>query len=134
MNDYRNKLEKKLKRKLTSKEIIHHKDANQHNNKNNNFQITTRQLHPKLNKRNFKLNSQNYINMLEKLEIGTINSFKQSLHEIFTNRQIEIIYRRLNNLPLSRTEKEMFSRSIKKKLIALSNEALFKISQSLIYT
>jgi len=133
MDNYREKVEKKLKRKLTSKEIIHHKDANQHNNKDNNFQITTRKLHPKLKKRNYKLKSQDYINMLEKLELGTIDSFKQSLHEIFTNRQIEIIYRKLNKLSLSKTEKEMYSRSIKKKLIALSNEALFKISQSLIY-
>jgi hypothetical protein len=133
MNNYRKKVETKLKRKLTSKEIIHYKDANQHNNKNNNFQITTRKQHPKLKKRDFKLKSQDYINMLEKLEIGTIDSFKHALHIIFTNRQIEIIYRRLNKLSLSKTEREMFSRSIKKKLIALSNEALFKISQSLIY-
>lgn len=134
MNNYREIVEKKLKRKLTPEEIVHHKDANQHNNKNSNFQITTNKLHPKLKKRNYKLKPQDYTDMLEALEIGTVNSFKQSLHEIFTNRQIEIIYRRLNNLPLSKTEKEMFSRSIKKKLIALSNEALFKISQSLIYT
>ena len=134
MNNYRKKVEKILKRKLTSKEIVHHKDANQHNNKNNNFQITTRKLHPKLKKRNYRLNLKDYINMLKKSEIETINSFEQSLHEIFTNRQIEIIYRKLNKLSLSKTEREMFSRSIKKKLLALSNETLFKISQSLIYT
>ena len=133
MSNYRELVEKKLKRKLTSEEIIHHKDANQHNNKNNNFQITTSKLHPKLKKRNYKLKPQDYNTMLEKLEIGIVDSFKQSLHEIFTNRQIEIIYRKLNKLSLSKTEKEMFSRSIKKKLIALSNEELFKISQSIIY-
>ena len=45
--------------------------------------------------------------------------FDRSLPYIFTVWQIKIIKKRLDNEPLNKTEKEEFSRKIKKKIIAI---------------
>jgi hypothetical protein len=49
------------------------------------------------------------------------------LSQLFTKRQIEIIFKKYNEEPLTKTEAEYYSRSIKKKLVAISNEKLFEI-------
>ena len=45
--------------------------------------------------------------------------FEEYLSYIFTDWQINIIKKRINNEPLNKTEKEEFSRKIKKKIIAI---------------
>jgi hypothetical protein len=40
--------------------------------------------------------------------------------------------RKLNKLPLAKTDKEVFSRVIKKKLIAISNDMLFQAAKVVI--
>lgn len=55
-------------------------------------------------------------NKLKKLKDSL---FEESLPHIFTDWQIKIIKKRLNNLPLNNTEKSEFSRNIKKKIVAI---------------
>lgn len=55
-------------------------------------------------------------NQLKDLEISL---FKKSLSLIFTDWQIEIIKKRLNKQPLNKSEREEFSRNIKKKIVAI---------------
>lgn len=48
--EHREVMERKLGRKLTRKEIIHHKDKNKQNNNENNLKIETRSSHSRLHK------------------------------------------------------------------------------------
>ena len=45
--------------------------------------------------------------------------FSESLTHIFTDWQVKIILKRLDNQPLTNTEKAEFSRKIKKKIVAI---------------
>lgn len=70
----------------------------------------------------------------EKEKKRQLRSFRLNLHlnTLFTPKQKEIILKKLNGEPLTKTEKEYFSRVIKKKLIALTNRELRKIALQLI--
>lgn len=54
------------------------------------------------------------------------------LSSIFTDRQIEIIMKKYKGEKLTKTEGEYFSRTIKKKLKAISNNNLHKISKQIL--
>jgi hypothetical protein len=72
----------------------------------------------------------NLLNLSQKLNI---KSFKLALEQIFTPYQIQIIIKKINNIKLSKTDSEVFSRIIKKKLIAIANEQLYNLCQKIIY-
>jgi len=46
----------------------------------------------------------------------------KELSHLFTNKETKIIKNIFNNIPLTKTEKEIFSRNIKKKLKDLENK------------
>lgn len=130
---YRKIVETQLERKLRSDEIIHHIDGNEHNNEPENIEILTSRREHRLKKRIKTIVNENlYEQALNNLKIGTIESFRNDLKQIFTDRQIQILFRRLNNQILSKTESEMYSRDIKKKIKALANNQLFEIANQMI--
>ena len=57
--------------------------------------------------------------MIKKLFALKSERFEKDLHYIFTEWQIKIIRKKLNNEPLTNSEKQEFSRKIKKKIIAI---------------
>ncbi|MBF0252203.1 MAG: hypothetical protein HQL29_00150 [Candidatus Omnitrophica bacterium] len=59
-------------------------------------------------------------------------SFDFALGQFFPSKQREICLKRLKGEILSKTEKEYYSRVIKKKLVALSNDELHRIAKILI--
>ena len=63
-----------------------------------------------------------------------LNSFQLNLHlsVLFTPRQKELIFKKLNREPLTKTEREYFSRVVRKKLVVLTNNELKKIAASLV--
>jgi hypothetical protein len=69
----------------------------------------------------------------EKARRKQLSSFQLNLHLsiLFTPRQKELIFKKLNQAPLTKTEREYFSRVIKKKLVVLTNNELRKIARSL---
>ena len=133
MINYRKKLEKKLKRKLKSTEIVHHKDGDNYNDKHSNFKIVTQKEHAIIPKKKRIINDKDYLKMMKCLNYREIKDFRVSLETIFTPYQISIIFRKLQSKTLSKTDKEVYSRSIKKKLMALANGDLFKIAQTMVY-
>ena len=131
--NYRAIVENSIGRTLTSDEIVHHKDGDSHNNKLDNLEITSRsehgaKLHPTSN------NWTEFIKRLLQNDINiTATVLDKDLSYFFTERQKQIIFRKVYGMELSKTEREYFSRSIKKKLVALSNSTLHKIAHDVIY-
>lgn len=132
--NYREKMEKKLGRKLKSTEIVHHKDGDQHNDDIENIELVLSQkLHNQKkhrSKQDWEAIVEAYIRAKDKIDARDLNA---DLDLFFTSRQKEIIFRKLLNKPLTKTEREYFSRRIKKKLIALSNTDLHKAAQLIAY-
>jgi hypothetical protein len=53
------------------------------------------------------------------------------LSTIFSPKQKELVLKKLNGEPLNKTEKEYFSRTVKKKLEALNNSEVMKVAKAL---
>lgn len=130
--NYREKVENNIGRKLKSSEIVHHKDGDKYNDKMYNFKITNGQKgHLKIHK-NIKIDYNKFISKYIQDEINlTTADINKHLDIFFTDCQKYLILRKLCKLDLSKTDREYFSRVIKKKIIALANPTLHRIAQSL---
>jgi hypothetical protein len=58
-------------------------------------------------------------------------SLEYSLSQVFSPKQKELFKKRLEGLPLTKTEKEYYSRTVKKKVVALANPELHRLAQRL---
>ena len=69
----------------------------------------------------------------EKERNSQLRSFKLNLHlsTLFSPKQKDLVLKKLNEEPLSKTEQEYYSRIVKKKLEALSNSEMRKIASAL---
>lgn len=59
-------------------------------------------------------------------------AFQESISTLFTAKQAELLLKMLNNEPLSKTEREYYSRVIKTRLKALSNADLQSVATTLL--
>ena len=66
-----------------------------------------------------------FLSQREELEL------EYSLSQVFSPRQKELFWKKLKGEKLSKTEKEYFSRRVKKKVLALANERLHQLAKSL---
>jgi len=71
---------------------------------------------------------------LEKEKKNQLRTFTMNLHlsTLFSAKQKELIQKKLEGAPLSKTEREYYSRVVKKKLEALANSELNKVAAILI--
>ncbi len=58
-------------------------------------------------------------------------NLEHSLSQVFSPKQKELFLKRLHGENLSKTEKEYYSRSVRKKVTALANENLHQLAKSL---
>ncbi len=58
-------------------------------------------------------------------------SLEYALSQVFSPKQKELFKKRLEGLPLTKTEKEYYSRAVKKKVVALANLELHRLAQRL---
>jgi hypothetical protein len=58
-------------------------------------------------------------------------SLEYALSQVFSPKQKELVRKKLDGLPLSKTEKEYYSRTVKKKVVALANAELHRLAQKL---
>lgn len=131
--NYRSIAEKRLGRKLKKGEVVHHKDGNQHNNKPSNLQVCkSNKNHLLIPKKKYTITNNDIAGLITITQNLKITDFKIALQTFFSNRQIDIILKKINTNKLSKTEREMYSRSIKKKLRALANNQLFNIANQMI--
>ncbi len=120
-------MEEKMGRKLSPKEMVHHKDGNPHNNDPENLILTDNTTHPTLPHPDSKEWERIILDILEKEDDFRGVSLSISLDAFFTARQKEIIFSRLHRFPQSKTEQEYYSRTIKKKLKAMANPMVQKL-------
>ncbi len=59
-------------------------------------------------------------------------SLEYALSQVFSPKQKELFKKRLEGLPLTKTEKEYYSRAVKKKVVALANPELHRLAQRLL--
>ena len=59
-------------------------------------------------------------------------SLEYALSRIFSPQQKELINKKLEVLPLTKTEQEYYSRRVKKKVVALANSELHSLSKKLL--
>ena len=58
-------------------------------------------------------------------------SLEYALSQLFSPKQKELFRKKLEGEPLSKTEKEYYSRTVKKKVSALANPELHRLAQKL---
>ena len=54
------------------------------------------------------------------------------MSQMFSPKQKELFKKRLEGLPLTKTEQEYYSRSVKKKVVALANAELHGLARKLL--
>jgi len=86
-----------------------------------------------MNKKKYEISSTRFKKLFNQINDLEINSLSSALKVMFTPYQIEIIIRKSGGLHLSKTHNEVFSRIIRKKLLALANEKFYKLAQQIIY-
>ena len=129
---YRRKLEALLGRKLRPDEVVHHKDGNMHNNNISNLEIVARHEHAMKK----HLTSKDWHEIISGILTEDLNVSAKMLNEqlsiFFTERQKQLILRKVYDLPFTKTEREYYSRVIKKKLLALSSPLLYKLAYAIL--
>jgi len=59
-------------------------------------------------------------------------SLEYALSRVFSPKQKELFKKKLEGLPLTKTEREYYSRTVKKKVVALANSELHSLSKKLL--
>jgi len=59
-------------------------------------------------------------------------SLENALSQVFSPKQKELFKKKLEGLPLNKTEQEYYSRTVKKKVVALANSELHSLSKRLL--
>ena len=73
-----------------------------------------------------ELDFKDYVKMKDDFE------FEYSLSQVFSNKQKELFMKKLKGEKMTKTENEYFSRSVKKKVVALANSDLHKLATKLV--
>ncbi len=83
--------------------------------------------------RRYAIDLERHESAREKDRRKQLRSFQLELHlsTLFPPKQKELIFKKLKGDPLSKTEKEYYSRVVKKKLQGLANKELRKIALTL---
>jgi len=66
------------------------------------------------------------------LSVKEVMGAEYSLSQVFSPKQKELFLKKLSNEKLTKTEKEYFSRVVKKRVLALANPELHRLAQKLL--
>jgi hypothetical protein len=75
---------------------------------------------------------QTQANLDDLLSVKEVMGVEYSLSQVFSPKQKELFLKKLHNEKLTKTEKEYFSRVIKKRVMALANPELHRLAQKLL--
>lgn len=101
--------------------------------KNEDFKVSGRLM----SSQRLKVAFANYFNE-ERSKLSDLLSVKEelgleyALSQVFSPKQKELFLKKLKREKMTKTEKEYFSRAVKKKVLALANSELHRLSQKLL--
>jgi hypothetical protein len=75
---------------------------------------------------------QTQANLDDLLSVKDVMGVEYSLSQVFSPKQKELFLKKLHNDKLTKTEKEYFSRVVKKRVLALANPELHRLAQKLL--
>jgi hypothetical protein len=123
---------KQLKNKLSDKEKSQFKYLRNSLAHNDQFALDSAHFDPARLRRVFELyfekDTKKSRQQKEKYEEL---SLEYALSQIFSPKQKELVKKKLEGLPLTKTEREYYSRAVKKKVTALANAELNRLAQKL---
>lgn len=76
--------------------------------------------------------SQSHSRLNELVSLKDELGLEYSLSQVFSPKQKELFFKKIKREKLTKTEKEYFSRTVKKKVLALANPELHRLSQKLL--
>ena len=101
--------------------------------KNSNFAVCGRKMSAERLKSVFNnYLHQSRVKLNQLLVVKDDLSLEYALSQVFSPKQKELFLKKLKREKLTKTEKEYFSRSVKKKVLALANPELHLLSQRLL--
>ena len=123
---------KQLKSKLSGQEknqLRHLRNSLAHNNQ---FALNRTYFDPARLRKVFELYfEKNATKSRQQKEKYEELSLEYALSQMFSPKQKELVKKKLEGLPLTKTEKEYYSRAVKKKVAALANTELNRLAQKL---
>jgi len=122
-----------LKARLSADEKAQLKQLKQYLTENTSFSLSGKQFHPERLKGVFELYfEQDAGKSRKKKEQFEELSLEYALSQVFSPKQKELFRKRLDGVPLTKTEKEYYSRAVKKKVVAMANAELHRLAQQLL--
>ncbi|HBA89377.1 MAG TPA: hypothetical protein DCZ75_15750 [Geobacter sp.] len=122
-----------LKKGLPNEEKALVKRWRQHLVDNEPIAWDDREFDPQRLKRSFELYvEQNVEKSRRRKEKHEEFSLAYALSQLFSPKQIDLFKRKLEGLPMTKTEQEYYSRSVKKKVVALANSELHGMARKLL--
>ena len=122
-----------LKKRLSSEEKSLIRTWRQHLIHNRPIAWDDREFDPERLKRSFELYvEQNAEKSRRRKEKHEEFSLAYALSQLFPPKQIDLFKRKLEGLPMTKTEQEYYSRSVKKKVVALANSELHSMARKLL--
>ncbi|MCD6516721.1 MAG: hypothetical protein J7L72_04780, partial [Candidatus Aminicenantes bacterium] len=73
-----------------------------------------------------ELDLKNYVDMQDEFDL------EYAMSQLFSTKQKELFLKKLRGEKMTKTEREYFSRSVKKKVLALANSDLHKLAKKLV--
>jgi hypothetical protein len=123
----------RLKKRLSSEEKSQVKTWRQHLVRNQPIAWDERESDPERLKRSFELYvEQSTEKSRRRKEKQEEFSLAYALTQLFSPKQAELFKRKLDGLPMTKTEQEYYSRSVKKKVVALANAELHSMARKLL--
>jgi hypothetical protein len=123
----------RLKKRLTNEEKSLVKTWRQHLVQNQPVAWDDREFDPERLRRSFELYvEQSSEKSRRRKEKHEEFSLAYALSQLFSPKQAELFKRKLDGLPMTKTEQEYYSRSVKKKVVALANTELHSMARKLL--
>ncbi len=124
---------KSLLKLLTSKKKKEKTNFLKHFKKGDSFYLAGRELSAERLKTAFKnYFSPEHNRLKELLAVREEFNLEFALSQVFSAKQKELFLKKLKGEKLSKTESEYFSRTVKKKVLALANPELYRLAQELL--
>jgi len=123
---------KPLKERLSENERTDLKQLRKELASGNSFTLNGLEFHPLRLKNTFELYlEKDAEKSRQQKEKHEELSLEYALSQVFSPKQKELFKKRLEGLPLTKTEREYYSRTVKKKVVSLANAELHRLAQRL---